>query len=285
VLQGNIQQQTYLPRNILIIDSSSDDGFGENLEEIGFSLIQIQRADFNHGGTRQLGVDKFPTAKIIIFLTQDSIPAHATAFDKLLSKFEDPKVGIVYGRQLPRQKAGPIEAHSRHYNYPSESRVRELKDSSDLGIRAAFCSNSFAAYRRTALEAVGGFQENAIFGEDMLVTAKMLKQGWKVAYAADAQVYHSHPYGFRDEFRRSFDIGVFHTQESWLLEQFGKAEGEGLQFVRSEIRYLLKNNKSLLPSALARNFLKYAGYRLGREFKWLPRSIRQQFSMNSGYWR
>jgi len=52
-------------------------------------------------------------------------------------------------------------------------------------------------------------------------------------------VFHSHDYSFLDEFKRYFDIGVFHTNTSWLQQTFGGASGEGLRFVISEMRYLM----------------------------------------------
>ena len=87
-----------------------------------------------------------------------------------------------------------------------------------------------------------------------------------------------------EEFRRYFDIGVLHHREHWLLERFGKAEGEGLRFVKSELGYLLKHGPASIPSAIARTGLKYAGYRLGRMEGHLPASIKPALSMHRGYW-
>ena len=83
-------------------------------------------------------------------------------------------------------------------------------------MKTAFNSNSFAAYRRKALKDVGGFPINTILSEDMYVTAKMLLKNWSVAYCADAKVYHSHNYTIWQEFKRYFDIGVFHAKEAWI---------------------------------------------------------------------
>ena len=66
----------------------------------------------------------------------------------------------------------------------------------------------------------------------------MLLKGYKVAYSADAAVLHSHNYSMKQEFKRYFDLGVFLEKEHWILDTFGKAEGEGLRFVRSELAYL-----------------------------------------------
>lgn len=76
----------------------------------------------------------------------------------------------------------------------------------------------------------------------MYVAAKMLKCGWKVAYCANATVYHSHNYSLLDEFRRYFDIGVFNAREPWVLAEFGVAESEGVKFIRSEFLFLFRKN-------------------------------------------
>jgi len=65
------------------------------------------------------------------------------------------------------------------------------------------------------------------------------------------------------ECRRYFDIGVFHASERWILEEFGKAEGEGRRYMRSGYEFLKKRRKySLLPEFIVRNALKYISYTL-----------------------
>ncbi|OZB37026.1 MAG: rhamnosyltransferase [Halothiobacillus sp. 15-55-196] len=271
--------------SVLVIDSGSPEGVLKIAQEAGFSIHEIAAADFNHGGTRQFAVENNPEYEIIIFLTQDAILVSPDSLVNLLAVFASDDVGAVYGRQLPRPAAEPIEAHARLFNYPASSHVCDFADAASMGIKAAFMSNSFAAYRRSALMEVGGFPSNVILGEDTIVAAKMLMAGWKVAYQADAQVYHSHDYTYLQEFRRYFDIGVMHTRESWMLKAFGKPEGEGARFVRSELAYLLKKAPWLIPSAILRTGLKYLGYRLGRMESRLPLSLKRYLSMHKGYWK
>ena len=131
---------------------------------------------------------------------------------------------------------------------------------------------------------VGGFPSNIIFGEDTYVAARMLLAGWKVAYAAEASCYHSHNYSIAEEFRRYFDIGIFHSQEKWFIRLLGKAEGEGKKFVLSEFKYLLKKAPWLIPSAMLRTVVKLMGYKLGQMAHKLPSQIVKRLSMNKGYW-
>ncbi|WP_415880000.1 glycosyltransferase family 2 protein [Methylomonas sp. TEB] len=277
--------QTVKPDYWLLIDSSSADHTVALARDAGFDVEVIAKSEFNHGGTRQFGVNRLADADILVFLTQDALLAAPDAIEKLLAAFTDDSVGAAYGRQLPHRNAGPIGAHARLFNYPPQSQVRSLQDKVQFGIKTAFISNSFAAYRRSALMGVGGFPVNTIMNEDTFVVGKMLLNGWKVAYCGDAAVFHSHDYGFVDEFKRYFDIGVFHAHTPWLQQTFGGASGEGRRFVVSELKYLLKNAPWLLPSACLRTGLKWLGYKMGgRMHARMPQSLNRRFSLHKAYW-
>jgi GT2 family glycosyltransferase len=269
---------------VLILDSSSDDET-ENLARVaGFRVHTIARAEFNHGGTRQLAAELLPDAEILVFLTQDVELVQPDAISLLLEAFTDLTVAAAFGRQLPRSGATPSEANARFYNYPAQSGVRTLASREQLGFKTIFISNSFAAYRRDALMAVGGFPCDVIFGEDTITAAKLLLAGWNIAYVAEAKVYHSHSYTWKQEFRRYFDIGVLHRRESWMLQEFGSAGGEGGRFVLSELRYLWPRYWWLIPSALIRTAAKLVGYRLGRVEKKLSVGLKRRLSMNRRFW-
>jgi len=275
-----------IPANrVLVLDSSSTDQTANLANAAGFRVNVIPRSDFNHGGTRQLALELLPDAELLVFLTQDVKVAGPGAISRLIEAFNDPTVAAAYGRQLPRLNSTPIEAHARFYNYPAKSEVRTLASREQLGFKAIFISNAFAAYRRDALLAVGGFPRDVIFGEDTVTAARLLLARWKIAYVAEAQVYHSHSYTWMQEFKRYFDIGVLHTKENWLLDEFGGAAGEGGRFVRSEFRYLWASSKKFIPSALVRTGIKLAGYRLGRLEEKLSTKCKRKLSMNPGFWR
>ncbi len=267
---------------ILFIDSSPG-GFPGEVQDFG-SVLRIDQRTFDHGGTRRLGSSLLSDADIIVFLTEDAVPADAGAIANLIAAFADPTVGAAFGRQLPRPEGGAIEQHARLFNYPPESQVKSARDIPRLGLKAAFISNSFAAYRREALAAVGGFPAKNIVSEDTLVAAKMLQAGWKVAYCAEARVYHSHAYNWGQEFQRYFDIGVFHARQSWIRKRFGGAEREGLRFLRSEIA-ALRGKPALILSALFRLPFRYVGFRAGLFEKFLPLLLKTRFSMQKNFWR
>jgi len=279
-----VKNQTLIPQSILIVDSGSIDGTKELSIQNGFMVHSIKQVEFGHGRTRQLAINLLDNIDIVIFLTQDAILDKPSSLQKLLSSFEDKKVAAAYGRQLPRKNANPIEAHGRFFNYPNQSNIRDLSDKEYFGFKLIFISNSFAAYRVSALKSVGGFPDNVILGEDTYTCAKLIQQGWKVAYQASATVIHSHGYTILDEAKRYFDTGVLHSKEHWLLDEFGNTNSEGLNYIKSEVKYLSKQNPLLIASAIIRTIFKLLFYKLGRVERYLPIWAKKLLSMNKLYW-
>lgn len=279
-----LEQQLIPPSSVLVVDSGSRDATVERFRAYGAEVVGLGGRPFNHGGTRRYGTKLRPDAKFYIVMTQDAVPADAHALENILKPFADPEIGMAYGRQLPRPGAGAIERHARLYNYPPVSEVRSYADKDRFGVKTTFCSDSFAAYRADALAQVGGFPKDSYFAEDQFVAGRMLMQGFKLAYAADACVTHSHAYTISEDFRRYFDVGVWHRRDAWLLDEFGKAEGEGVRFILSEARYLLRHNPLALPSAGIRTFAKYFGYKMGLKEERFTPERKRKLAMQSFYW-
>ena len=279
-----IKQQSISDIPVLLIDSGKGISYADAIGGMNVEIRHISSQDFNHGGTRQWGIDQCSESDIYVFLTQDAIPADAYAIENLVAAFDDEQVGSAYGRQLPHEGAGIFGRIARAFNYPPESHIYGLEDRKQHGIKTAFISNSFAAYRKEAMHSVGGFPKDTILSEDMYVAAKMLLAGWRVAYVADAMVYHSHDYTMLQEFRRYFDIGVFHAREPWIQRDFGKAEGEGKRFVMTEFRSVMRHHPMSLWEIPLRDGLKYLGYCMGKREAQIPNTWKKKCSMFPQYW-
>lgn len=256
-----IKKQTANIRQVLVIDSSSTDETVNIAQKYGFAVEIIKKSEFGHGKTRQYALEKVKT-EIVVFLTQDALLYDEFSIENLVRcLISDEKIAAVYGRQMPYENTGILGKFARLYNYPPISKINNFDDRKIRGLKTAFLSDSFSAYKRMPLNKIGGFPD-VNFGEDTFVAAKLLMNGYKTAYCADAKVYHSHCYSLLQDYKRSKEIGQFHKQEKWLLENFGKAEGEGFKFVVNEAKYLVKNGKFYyLPIAFLHNAVKYLGYR------------------------
>lgn len=276
----------YAPADLFVhvIDSTSKDDTVSVADKSGFDVLTIAGKDFNHGGTRNQAVEKYiDLYDIVIFLTQDAIP-QPNFIEEIISVFSDTSIACAYGRQLPHTDANPLAQHARKYSYPEKGYVCGKDDIPQMGLKTVFMSNSFSAYRLSTFKELGSFPSNTILCEDMFFTAKAVLSGYKVAYVAKAVVQHSHNYTPSEEFKRYFDIGVFHKDEPWIRENMGGAGGEGKRFVLSEIKFLLKRAPHWLPISCINNFMKILGYKLGQQYEKLPKKMIKSFSMHKRYW-
>ncbi|HID4132003.1 TPA: glycosyltransferase family 2 protein [Pluralibacter gergoviae] len=269
---------------VQVIDSSSKDSTVEIAKKYSFEVEIIESQKFNHGATRNVLVSMHESDyDIVIFLTQDAIPEKGF-FQNIVDAFKDDNVACAYGRQLPHIDANAISKHARYFNYRETSYKAKIENIPIMGLKAAFTSNSFCAYRVSTFQKVGGFPNNTILSEDMCFAARSILAGYSVAYVAEAMVRHSHNYSANEEYKRYFDIGVFQENESWIRDYFGGAGGEGKRFIISELLFLIKNSPLTLPNACYHNFMKILGYKAGQNYKKLPYKVVKVMSMHKRFW-
>lgn len=246
-------------------------------------MWHISRKEFDHGRTRRDAV-KRSAAPVFVMMTQDAMPADEFLLERLIAPLADEGVAVSYARQLPRREAGPVERFTREFNYPEESCVKSKEDIPRLGIKAFFCSNVCAAYRRDIYDRQGGFPRHAIFNEDMIYAAGCIKAGYKIAYTADAMVIHSHQYTNKEQFSRNFDLGVSQAEHP---EIFGSvpSESEGVRLVKKTMQYLRDQGegRQILPMCVT-SIYKFVGYKLGKNYKRLSFRRIMKYTMNKAYW-
>lgn len=259
-----LSRQSLPPREILVVDSASDDDTARRASaHPGVRVIPIARGDFDHGGTRDMAL-RACDAPFVVFMTQDALPADAGCMAALLMPFDDPEVAAVCGRQVARPEATERERAVRAFRYPAESGTWTRADLPRLGIRAYLLSDVCAAYRREAYLAAGGFTHPIETNEDMLMAADLLNAGWRLAYAGEARVWHSHSFTLRQEYVRNRKVGAFLAR---YADRFGGggAMGEGLRMVTGVSKSLLKRGRVLEWIAFGFNCLARAlGNRAGR---------------------
>lgn len=281
----SLRQQSQ-PHELLFIDSQSDEATQRIFDQENVRVIPIRKEEFNHGTTRNLGA-QLAQYDTVVFMTQDALPASTKTLQYLVEMLHSrADIALAYGRQLPHSQTGTFGRFARLMNYPAQSLIKTKALIPKMGIKTCSCSNSFAAYRKVDLWNVGGFPSDTIFGEDVSVAARFILQGKAVAYCAEAAVYHSHDYTLLEEFKRYFDIGVFHQEQRDVLSKFTQAESEGLRYVLEEWKYLARNGRlRLIPVQLIRSVAKYVGYKLGSWERLLPTNVKRRISMHPAFWK
>lgn len=261
---------------------------GENLDSLikqydNLVEIMIDPEAFDHGATRHLAME-LSTASIMVFMTQDALPADRQLISELIKPLQEKEVAMAYARQLPRVDSRLTERVIRQFNYPPESRIKSIEDLPVLGIKTYFCSNVCAAYKRKAYMEVGGFETHIPLNEDMLYAAKCMKCGWKISYAAGARVIHSHNYTYKQQFKRNFDIAVSQTQYPEIFRGIS-SEKEGASMVIRVLHILAKRKILLIPYFLGECAAKFIGFQMGKHYKSFPLKVVKRLSLNSRYWR
>jgi len=283
VLLESLKAQTRVPDEIIVIDSSSDDDTLEIASAYHVKTFKIPRNIFDHGGTRNHAMN-ISSGDIVIFMTQDITPYNESLIENLIRPLDNPLLAASFGRQVPRGDAKPTEKFSRLFNYPDTSVVKSMDSLKKKGIRTFFFSNVCSAIKKKEFREVGGFPEKAILNEDMILAARLIMKGYKVAYEPSAMVYHSHNPSLLKQFKRYFEIGISLSRERWITELV-KAEGKGYEYLKEEIRFLLKEKQThWIPYACIEAALRYTGFRMGLAEKKLPKSLKKRMSTHKYFW-
>ena len=269
---------------IIVIDSASDDKTARIARDAGARVLEINRDEFDHGGTRNLGW-RSANGDIICFMTQDALPVDDLYLVNLIQGFEDNDVVMISGRQVPKSDVNYVERLTRAFNYPAISNVRSQKDIESMGIKAYFFSDVCAAYRRSFLEETGGFDSPIISNEDMLLAAKALQAGYRVRYEAKAEVYHSHNFSLRYQYCRNFDVAVFMEQYKDVVKGEGTT-GEGIRMVLfTEKELFLHLHFVSMFRCVFESAAKFLGNRAGRRYRSLSKEQIMKKTSNPGFWK
>lgn len=248
------------------------------------TVYHVKKEEFDHGATRNSGIEA-SDADVCVCMTHDALPADRELLKNLADALKKEEgIAAAYARQLPAKDCGILERYTRQFNYPDESRVKSRADLPVLGIKTYFCSNVCAAYPRELYLSLGGFTRKTIFNEDMIFAAKAMEKGYRVAYAAEARVIHSHNYSPMEQFHRNFDLAVSQADHPEVFSGV-PSEGEGIRLVKRTAGWLVKSGHGyLLPKLFLDSGFKYLGYLAGKRYRKLPKALIKWCTMNKNYW-
>lgn len=284
-----LKDQTVRPDNLIIMYTGSSEGdhLSPRLVELGMEaaelkIYELMPEEFDHGGTRAEAV-RHSGSDIFIMMTQDAVPADDRLIENLTGKLHDDTIAAAYARQLPSDTSGPAECFTRGFNYPGTPELKGKDDLDRLGIKTFFCSNVCAAYRMDVYDKLGGFIERTIFNEDMIYAHKAVMNGYRIYYAADAAVIHTHEYTPMQQLHRNFDLAVSQAQHPEVFKGIS-SESEGARYVKEAYVYFKKLHKGylIIPFIWGCCF-KYLGYLLGKRYDKLPKRMIRALAMNKGY--
>lgn len=204
-------QAVDFPIELIVVDSGSRDRTAEVARSFGARVIAIPRESFQHGRTRQMASEQ-ASGEFLVYLVADAAPADRQWLAALVAAVAaDEKVAGAYSRQVPREGAGPLEAHRLRHRASSglAREVREITPGLDFFALSAeerfrFCEfDDVSCCRRKSL--LERFPIPAVdWAEDLLWARQVLLARYRIVYEPASVVRHSHADTGSHAFRRGW---------------------------------------------------------------------------------
>ena len=262
--------------------TETGDGVDKIVREMDKAELTVISIDeFSHSLTRERAAME-SNSDILVFITQDIIIKDKKWLSKLCKPIYEGKCEAAFSRQICDNQS--IEKYTRVNNYPKESRIVSKDDVERLGIMTFFFSDAASAVKTDVYKKLNGYDgKDLLTNEDMYLAYKLINNGYRIMYNADAEVIHSHDYKFMQLFKRYFDQGAFLSDNAYLT-QYG-ANGSALKLLKVVAVESLKDKNfkaffNIIPNFAAR----FLGNQAGKRYKKMPIEKIKEYSGNVGYW-
>lgn len=180
LLRG-IMQQTVQDVEIIVVDSGSTDATRAIASRYPVRLLSIQPEDFSFGYSLNVGC-RAAQGTYIVIASAHVYPVYRDWLEHLLEPFSDPLVALVYGKQRGNEATHYAEHRVFARWFPEQSCRRQ---------DTPFCNNANAAIRRDLWEPFP-YDETLSGLEDIDWAKRVMQKGYRIAYAADAEIIHVH---------------------------------------------------------------------------------------------
>ena len=200
LLEG-ILRQTVQDTEVLLVDSGSTDATLAIASRYPVRIVRIDPGEFTFGKSLNLGCSQ-ATGDLIVIASAHVFPVYPDWLEKLLAPFEDPQVGLTYGRQRGTRRSRYSERQQFAKMFPDVSIARQDHP---------LCNNANAAIRRELWQR-RPYDETLSGLEDLEWATWMMQQGYALAYVAEAEVVHVHQETARQIYNR-------HRREAMALHR------------------------------------------------------------------
>lgn len=267
-----IFNQEYRKFEVILIDSASTDNTLNYAKEYPIRIFKIQRNEFGHGKTRNLGA-RLAKGRYVVYITQDAIPANKYWLTNIIKNLRKENVAGSFGRQIPYENANPLDLFNYNEDYPNRKKIIDKKNYNKSNV--LYSDANSALKKKTVIKYP---YRDILVSEDLGWALDVIKNNYKIVYEPKAAVIHSHAFNFKNIFKVTFDQGVSFSQifqndnSNYLLNNSKN------RLIR-KIRYLIKNHMfKWLFVAFITDTAKFIAIFLGKNNKLLPKILLKSFS-------
>jgi glycosyltransferase involved in cell wall biosynthesis len=181
-LLAKIRRQV-LPRSVelIVVDSGSTDDSVAIAEGHGARIVHIKQSDFTFGRSLNVGCAA-ASGDVLVFISGHCVPVGDDWLRNLTRPIDEQRAVYAYGRQVGDSTTRFSESQLFLKYFPEESKIPQE------GFFANNANSAISAKTWSALR----FDEQLTGLEDMEIGKRIVAGGLKIAYCADAPVYHLH---------------------------------------------------------------------------------------------
>lgn len=190
-LLSGITKQTLRDVEIVVVDSGSTDDTLTIARRYPVKVVTIGQDDFSFGHSLNTGCEA-ASGDVLVFASAHVYPVYEDWLERMVSHFDDERVGLVYGRQRGDARTKFSEHQVFAKWFPQESTRNQ---------HHPFCNNANAAIRRSVWERIR-YDETLTGLEDLDWAKKILSAGHRISYDADAEIVHVHDETYRQVYNR-----------------------------------------------------------------------------------
>jgi rhamnosyltransferase len=201
-LLHGVFEQSYDNFEVILVDSGSTDGTLDVAEQYPIEeIVHIPPEKFSFGRALNYGCQA-ADGEFCVFISAHCYPKRVDWLERLLEKFEDDDVAMVYGKQ---RGGGPTKFSERQI-------FKRWFPDDDLDYQLTpFANNANAAIRRDLWEKHPYDEE--LTGLEDLDWGKRVKQaGYEISYASEAEIVHIHDETPKEIYNRYRREAIAHKQ-------------------------------------------------------------------------
>jgi rhamnosyltransferase len=229
---------------VIIVDSGSTDNTLSIAREFNCHIKHIAREEFSFGRSLNIGCES-ANGEFIVIVSGHCVPLNKDWLRTLCQPLIEGIAQYAYGRQYAGHNSNYSESRVFDKHFPEQSKIPQ---------EGFYCNNANSALCRQTWEEFR-FDESLTGLEDMELAQRVTKQGGKIAYAADAGVYHYHYENWK-QVRRRFEresIALRHIMPQIHLNL--------LDTIRYAINSILTDWRAAKNSSQSAKFLDLVRYR------------------------
>lgn len=270
LLEAIDAQRSEFRSEVVLVDSGSTDGTLEIAHAHGCRILRIAKAEFSFGRSLNRGCEA-ANGEFLVMISGHCVPCHGSWLQRLVAPLAEGIVAYSYGRQL----GGPDTHWSEHRIF-----AKYFPEQSELPQQGIYCNNANSALLKTVWSQYK-FDEQLTGLEDMHLAQRLVEDGQKVGYVAEAAVFHYHHERW-PQVRTRFEREALALQrirpdlvvrKRDFFRYLTKAVGADLQHALRN-RLPLQNWPNVWRYRLAQYWGSYSGNRLSRK---ISASLRESY--------